>query len=27
VGGRPWKPFASYETNYERDVGLNRDRL
>jgi Protein of unknown function (DUF2490) len=27
VGGHRWKPFASYETNYEADAGLNRDRL
>jgi len=27
VQGRTWKPFASYETFYERFVGWNRDRL
>jgi uncharacterized protein DUF2490 len=27
VGGRSWKPFASYETYYERDAGWNRDRV
>jgi len=27
VSGRTWKPFASYETYYERKGGWNRDRL
>ncbi len=27
VGGRSWRPFASYETYYERDAGWNRDRV
>ena len=27
VGGRTWKPFASYETYYEQKVGWNRTRL
>ena len=27
VGGRTWKPFASYETFYEREGGWNRDRI
>jgi uncharacterized protein DUF2490 len=27
VGGRTWKPFASYETYYERQGGWNRDRV
>ena len=27
VQGRIWKPFASYETFYERDGGWNRDRV
>jgi hypothetical protein len=27
VQGRTWKPFASYETFYERTGGWNRDRL
>jgi hypothetical protein len=28
VQGRPWKPFASYETYYERKGGgWNRDRV
>src|SRR4030095_15408373 len=27
VGGRTWKPFASYETFYDRRGGWNRNRL
>jgi hypothetical protein len=27
VGGNTWKPFASYETFYEREGGWNRERL
>jgi hypothetical protein len=27
VQGRVWKPFASYETYYERNGGWNRDRI
>jgi uncharacterized protein DUF2490 len=27
VGGRTWKPFAMYETFYEREGGWNRDRI
>jgi hypothetical protein len=27
VHGRTWKPFASYETFYERTGGWNRDRI
>lgn len=27
VGGRTWKPFASYESFYERKGGWNRDRI
>jgi hypothetical protein len=27
VHGRTWKPFASYETYYERNGGWNRDRV
>jgi hypothetical protein len=27
VQGRVWKPFASYETFYERPVGWNRERM
>jgi hypothetical protein len=27
VGGRTWKPFASYEGFYERTGGWNRDRI
>jgi Protein of unknown function (DUF2490) len=27
VQGHTWKPFASYETFYERNVGWNRNRL
>ena len=27
VHGRTWKPFASYETYYERQGGWNRDRV
>ena len=27
VQGRTWKPFASYETYYERDGGWNRERI
>ena len=27
VRGRIWKPFAAYETYYERDGGWNRERI
>ena len=27
VQGRVWKPFAAYETYYERDGGWNRERI
>jgi hypothetical protein len=27
VRGRVWKPFAAYETYYERDGGWNRERI